>query len=175
MDVVLYPDPILKKRASPLAELDAEVHERIAEMFELMYRERGVGLAAPQVGWGARVFVMNPEGAEQRDAERVFINPRILSTEGSIIDEEGCLSIPEIRGRVERFARVTVSALGLDGRPFEAELSDLPARVVQHEYDHLDGILFISHLSEADQLRIRRALKKLEQDYKKRSVGRSAR
>jgi peptide deformylase len=145
-------------------------------MFEIMYRERGVGLAAPQVGWSVRLFILNPTGdPEQPEGERVFINPGILRVEGTIVDEEGCLSIPEVRGRVERNERVVVRALGLDGLPFEAEFEDIGARGVQHEIDHLDGILFVSRLGPTDRLRVGGQLKKLEREYKRKAMLRSGR
>ena len=103
MQLVYYPDPILLKTAEPLEKIDGEVRAKTEEMFELMYSEKGVGLAAPQIGWGARLFISNLLGEEDRSGERVFINPRILDKgEEYIIEEEGCLSIPEVRGMVSR-------------------------------------------------------------------------
>lgn len=175
MQLVIYPDPFLKKRAAPVETIDAELRGRVAEMLQTMYEEHGVGLAAPQVGWGVRLFVMNPQGVEEPEAARVFINPRILDREGSAVDEEGCLSIPDVRGRVERATRVTVEAQDLDGVVFREDFEHLAARIVQHESDHLDGILFISRLSEADRLAVRRGLKKLEKEHAKRTRARTSR
>ena len=168
MELVIYPDPILRKRAQRIGSVDDSVRARVADMFELMYREFGVGLAAPQVGWSVRLFVMNPMGPEERDAERVFINPKILSADGSEIDEEGCLSIPDVRGRVERSATIEVEAQGLDGEMFRESLESLPARIVQHENDHLDGILFTSRLSESELRTVNKSLKALEKEYRQR-------
>ncbi|MEM7263375.1 MAG: peptide deformylase [Planctomycetota bacterium] len=168
MELVLYPDPILRKRAAEVETIDDALRERVAEMFEVMYREHGVGLAAPQVGWGVRLFVMNALGPDAPDEGLVFINPKIVKTEGGFIDEEGCLSIPDVRGNVERSFAIEVEAVDENGQEFRAELEDLAARVVQHEYDHLDGILFTSRLSPAEKLRIRAAMKRMEKDYKKR-------
>lgn len=176
MELVIYPDPILRKRAEPLKRIDAEVRERVPEMFELMYREGGVGLAAPQVGWSVRLFIMNPLGAESREGELVFINPRLVHAEGEDIDEEGCLSIPEIRARVERNNQVRVECQDLSGELIQREHEGLEARVVQHEYDHLDGILFIKRLvDEAEWLKVKKAVKLLEKEYRQRQKQESRR
>ena len=176
MELVIYPDPILRKRAAPIPAIDDAVRERAREMFEIKYRERGVGLAAPQVGWSARLFVLNPTGdPEHPEGERVFVNPGLLRVEGEILDEEGCLSIPEVRGRVLRSEKVVLRAQGLDGLTFEAELDGIGARAVQHEIDHLDGILFISRLGPTDRLRVGGQLKKLEREYKRKAMLRSGR
>ena len=168
MEVIHYPNPLLKKRAAPLSPPDTSgsLRDRVAEMFEIMYLEKGVGLAAPQVAWSVRLFVMNPGGEEDRSGERVYINPEILLCEGEVVDEEGCLSIPGVRGKVARGEHVVVRALDLDGKPFEVDARDLEARVIQHELDHLDGILFITRLSSMEKLQAGKALKKLEKEYK---------
>ena len=168
MELVLYPDPILRKRAAALQVIDDEVKSRVVEMFETMYEENGVGLAAPQMGWSSRLFVTNPYGVDCRDEEQVFINPRILESSGEDVDEEGCLSIPDVRGQVRRSLRISVEAQDITGKVFRQDLEGLPARVVQHEYDHLDGILFIQLLSETDKLLIKKALKDLEKNYRER-------
>jgi peptide deformylase len=166
MQLVFYPNPVLRKRAQPVAGVDDEVRARVQEMFEVLYREQGVGLAAPQVGWSVRLFVTNVRGERDPATERVFVNPEILRGDGEVLDEEGCLSLPEVRGKVLRKQRVLIRAQDLEGNSFEEELTDLEARVVQHELDHLDGILFISRLSASDRLRAGKQLKKLEKDYK---------
>ena len=128
-----------------------------------------MGLAAPQVGWGVRLFVLNVTGESDPDEERVYINPKVVLLEDDEPDpvaEEGCLSIPGTRGKVSRKEKVTVRALGLDGNEFEEDADDLHARVIQHEFDHLDGILFISRLGVTDRLLIGKSLKKLEKEYK---------
>ncbi len=165
LKLTLYPDPILKRRAAPVLTIDDEVRDRVREMFEILYREKGVGLAAPQVGWGVRLFIANPAGEPNPEGARVYINPRILAAEGELREEEGCLSIPEVRGIVGRSRKVLVSAQDLVGRGFEEEAVDLKSRVVQHELDHLDGILFISRLSSLDRLRVNKELKNLERQY----------
>lgn len=117
-------------------------------MFELMYSARGIGLAANQVALPYRLFVMNPTGdREEKSEELIFINPQITKRNGAEEDEEGCLSLPEIYGPVTRSTRIVVDAFDLSGRQFEVELEDLPARVVQHEHDHLEGILFTDRVA----------------------------
>jgi peptide deformylase len=164
MELIYYPDPILKRRAAPLAAIDDDVRERVQEMFSILYREKGIGLAAPQVGWSVRLFVANPTGEPDPAQERIYINPRILSAEGEIREEEGCLSIPDVRGPVTRSQRVQVRAQNLRGEVFEEDAVDLKSRVIQHELDHLDGILFISRLTSGDRLLVNKALKKLESE-----------
>jgi peptide deformylase len=114
----------------------------VADMFDTMYAAEGIGLAAPQVGRSERVFVMDVD-----DNPLAMINPEIIEREGSERAEEGCLSIPEIFGDVDRATRIVARAIGVDGKPFEVELTDLAARCVQHELDHLDGKLFIDYMS----------------------------
>jgi peptide deformylase len=167
VQLCLYPDPVLRRRAAPLEDIDDEIRQKAQDMFEIMYAESGVGLAAPQVGWGARLFVVNTSGEPGADTERVYVNPEIVETQGEAVDEEGCLSIPGVRGKVTRHQRVVVRACDLQGQPFEEALEDLEARVVQHELDHLDGILFISRLGVSDRLLARKVLKQLEREYRK--------
>jgi peptide deformylase len=166
MELVLYPDPILRKRAQPISGVDPDVQERARAMFEVMYRERGVGLAAPQVAWGARIFVINTKGEPDPAEERVYINPEIVLAEGETSDEEGCLSIPGVRGKVVRSERVVVRALDLGWRSFEEDVTGLHARAIQHELDHLDGILFITRLSASDRMSAGKVLRQLEKDFK---------
>jgi len=171
MDLVFYPDPILRKRAAAVSKVDEAVREKIREMLTLMYREKGVGLAAPQVGWGARIFVVNTQGQEDPGAERVFINPEIHLPSGpldEVIEVEGCLSIPGIRGKVARHRRLRVRAMDAQGQPIDEEVSDLLARVIQHELDHLDGILFITRLNTTERMLAGKTLKKLEKEYRER-------
>jgi peptide deformylase len=175
MEVLHYPNPLLRKRALPLEAFDQKVRDRAEEMFQVMYREGGVGLAATQVGWMGRLFVINLEGPDDTSGERVYVNPRILDARGEDVDEEGCLSIPEVRGRVKRHAALRVEARDLDGRVFQEELEGLAARAFQHELDHLDGILFIVRLGSAERLLLRKSLKRLEQEYRKQRKGLTAR
>ncbi len=172
MELVLYPDPILRQVAKPITRVDEEVRTRVAQMFETMYANSGVGLAAPQVGWSERLFIINVTGEPDPEFERVFINPELTVSGDGVeeSDEEGCLSIPGVHGRVARHQCVVVRALDLDAQRFEEEVSDLDARVVQHELDHLDGILFITRLGTSDRMQSAKTLKQLEKDYKRRLV-----
>jgi peptide deformylase len=167
MELILYPDPILRKRAQPIPEVDSGVRERAREMLDVMYREHGVGLAGPQVAWSARIFVINTKGEPDQGEERVYINPEIIQAEGETSDEEGCLSIPGVRGKVVRSERVLVRALDIEGRPFEEDVTGLHARAIQHELDHLDGILFITRLGVSDRMAAGKLLRQLEKDYRK--------
>ena len=169
MQLVLYPDPVLRKRAAPIPAVDEAVVQKAREMFELMYHEGGVGLAAPQVGWSVRLFVMNALGQEHISGEKIYINPEVFVPEADVeeaSDEEGCLSIPDVRGKVIRPQEILVRALDFEGKPFEETLDDLPARIVQHELDHLDGILFITRLNTSDRMLANKTLKRLEKEYK---------
>lgn len=166
MVILKYPDPFLRTRIKDLAEITDDVRSKVKEMFETMYDAQGVGLAATQVGWDARVFVKNVTGSPE--GEEVHINPVILEQSGEEVDEEGCLSLPGLRGRVARTEEVLVRSLGLDGEPQEIRHRGLAARAVQHEIDHLDGMLFIHRLRPADRVLIRRTLREMEKEFKAR-------
>jgi peptide deformylase len=142
LDIRVLGDPVLRERTSPMQAVTTAVRELVADMFETMYAAEGIGLAAPQVGRAERVFVMDVD-----ENPLTMINPEIILREGSERAEEGCLSIPEIFGDVNRAARIVARATGVDGISFEVELSGLAARCVQHELDHLDGKLFIDYMS----------------------------
>lgn len=169
MQLVYYPDPVLLKTAQPLEQIDGEVKARTEEMFELMYREKGVGLAAPQIGWSVRLFILNIYGDEDRSGERVFINPRILDKGEEItVEEEGCLSIPELRGNVSRPEAILCEYQDLSGERFREEMHELDARVFQHEFDHLNGVLFLRHLNTTAKLLAKKLLRELEDEYRQR-------
>lgn len=140
-----YGDPVLRRKAAPAAE-EADLRALVADLFDVMYREKGVGLAAPQVGESTRVFVVDVEDDAGR-TKRAFVNPVITKREGTIVGEEGCLSIPGYREDVKRWAVIEVEAKDETGRPFTLAAEGLLARAIQHELDHLDGILFIDRLS----------------------------
>ena len=169
MQLVYYPDPILLKTAEPLEKIDGEVRAKTEERFELMYSEKGVGLAAPQIGWGARLFISNLLGEEDRSGERVFINPRILDKgEEYIIEEEGCLSIPEVRGMVSRPEAILCEYQDFSGGMIRKEMYEIESRVFQHEFDHLNGVLFLRHLNTTAKLLVKKMLRELEDEYRKR-------
>lgn len=157
-----YPDPALRQKAEPIREITDEVGAVARRMIELMHEHRGVGLAGPQLGVPWRLFVANPTA--EPDQDRVFINP-VLSqptrqTEGR---EEGCLSLPYITGEVTRPVGITIEALDVHGQPFQLRSDELPARIWQHECDHLDGILIIDRMPPMDRTANKRALRELEQ------------
>ena len=171
-----YPDPFLNCGCRPLGPPDDSVRACIERMFELMYEHQGIGLAAPQVGWDARVFVLNVTATEQPPGEQwIFIDPEIeLSAEsrGPLeTGDEGCLSLPGIRLDVERHSSIIVRAIGFDGEPFELEAEGLLARCIQHETDHLDGILIPSRVSSDQRVAIKGALLELEQQWQQGECG----
>jgi peptide deformylase len=148
-EVLQFPDPRLKIISQPVGEITDAIRELTRDMLDVMYDEPGIGLAAPQVGEAIRLFVIDTEWSEE-DVERcplVMINPEFIHTEGKIIWEEGCLSVPDYTADVERFARVTIRATDLDGKEIVEEAEGLRAVCLQHEFDHLEGKLFIDHIS----------------------------
>lgn len=138
-------DPILRQKAAPVSEVDDELRRLIDDLFETMRAAEGVGLAASQVGVAARVFVMDVGDPEF--GARAFVNPVIVERSGHVTGEEGCLSLPGLSAEVERAARVVVEGLDERGQPVRLEAQDLASRCIQHEIDHLDGILFIDRVS----------------------------
>ena len=162
--VLLYPDPRLRLKAEPITKITPEVKARARAMFPLMYEERGIGLAAPQIGWNVRLFVMNVTG--KPEDEVVVVNPVVTEKTGGMWSfEEGCLSLPGIRGKVERERHVVIEGQDLDGNQLRFELEGLPGRCMLHEYDHLDGMLFIDRLSPAKRQSLKRRLHELEEDF----------
>jgi len=148
-EVVQFPDPRLKDVSAPITEVTDEIRELARDMIDVMYDEPGIGLAAPQVGASVRMFVIDTDWADE-DAERnptVVINPEISDREGRITWEEGCLSVPDYTATVERDATITLRGTDLDGNPIEERADGLRAVCIQHECDHLDGVLFIDRIS----------------------------
>ena len=167
MQIVKYPHPTLRHKCKPLCRVGSEIKKAIGEMLDLMYADEGIGLAASQVDLPYRLFVMNVRcDPKAREEEHVFINPVITSRKGSAEDREGCLSFPEIYAPVRRPAKITVNAYGLDGRELSYEMEGLYARAVQHELDHLDGVLFVDRLSPTNLMAIKSELDDLEQEFK---------
>lgn len=164
-DIVLYPDKVLEQECEPVEEVDDSIRELVDDMIETMYDARGVGLAAPQIGILKRITVIDPTAGEEGDDDlHVFINPEIVETEGHLTWEEGCLSIPGVYENVDRSARIKVRALDRNGEPFELEATELLSVAIQHEIDHLDGVLFLDHLS---RLKRRIVVKKYKKHLKK--------
>ena len=161
--IVKYGNPVLEQPAEPVTEFDTpELNEMIADMWETMYAAKGVGLAAPQIGIGKRVSVIDVSVGEDETKKIVIINPQIVLHEGKQVGEEGCLSIPGFREPVSRANKVSVRAQDASGRQIELEGEELLARAFQHEIDHLNGILFINHLSALKRDIIRRKIKKMQ-------------
>jgi len=167
LNIIRYPDPRLRKHCEPVEVFDASLAAMTRRMLELMRTADGVGLAAPQVGVLVRLFVCNVTGDPKDDM--IFVNPQLADLEGAAIGEEGCLSLPDTTVNVRRAVRCRMTAQNLEGETFETSGVDLLARVWQHETDHLEGRLIADRMSEADKIANRRALKKLEQDYKNRA------
>jgi peptide deformylase len=163
--LVEYPHPALRRKAKPVVRLDDAIRDAVARMFEVMYEAEGVGLAANQVALPYRLFVANLAGRRDAGEELVFVNPALSRPRGTAVQEEGCLSLPGLRMDVRRPERIVVDAWTLDGDPVHLDLDGLLARVVQHEFDHLEGRLFTDRLPEAAAIAARRALDSLEQVF----------
>src|SRR6201995_2992771 len=145
--IVKYGDPILETRTKPVEKFDEDFQKLIADMFESMYAAQGVGLAAPQVGVGLRVTVIDVSNGKNPEAKLVCANPEIIYSEGEHREEEGCLSLPGFRGDVARPQYVTVRAKNINGEQFEIRGAEILARSFCHEIDHIDGVLFINPIS----------------------------
>ena len=156
LTVRLYGDPVLRQVATPVREITAEIKRIIADMTETMWHQVGIGLAAPQVGLPHRILVMD----DGNGGAQALINPVIESRSGTIREEEGCLSLPGVFGVVERTKTITVRAMDADGKPVSLEATGLKARIVQHELDHLDGVLFIDRLPPVTRDRIKKKIQK---------------
>ena len=164
-DIIILPDKRLRQVSEPVGKITAEIKKLVEDMFDTMYEAPGIGLAAIQVGMPKRVVTMDLAKKDDPKAPQVFINPEILwASEEKATYEEGCLSIPEFYGDVERPAQVKVKYLDLEGEPHEVEANGLLATCLQHEIDHLNGVLFIDHLSK---LKRDRVLKKFEKAAKR--------
>lgn len=160
--IVKFPDPVLQKPAEPITVFDAKLRQLVDDMFASMYDAQGIGLAAPQIGISQRLTVIDVSFQKNPEDKIVLINPEIVEKSGKQVEEEGCLSLPEIRDRVVRAAQVKVRAQDADGKPVEVEGTELLARALQHEIDHLDGILFIFRLSRLKRDLQLRKIRKLQ-------------
>jgi len=158
LPILRFPDPRLKKVAAPVTKIDDGIRRLAADMAETMYEAPGIGLAATQVDVHRRVVVIDV--SEEKNQLRVFVNPEIVACDGSALGEEGCLSVPGIYDKVERAERVSVRYLDLDGQPQVLEAEGLLAVCIQHEIDHLNGKVFVDHLSQLKQGRIKSKLAK---------------
>ncbi|HEY2416970.1 MAG TPA: peptide deformylase [Steroidobacteraceae bacterium] len=158
LPILEFPDPRLRTRAQPVRAFDAALKRLVADMLETMYAAPGIGLAATQVDVHRALLVM--DASQEKNQPQVYVNPELLTREGSEVSEEGCLSVPSIFEEVERAARVRVRAQDADGKTFERDLEGLDAVCLQHEMDHLAGKLFVDYLSTLKRERIRRKLEK---------------
>lgn len=165
LSIIEYPHPTLRIRSKPIRRVDQELRDIAAQMLELMYEADGVGLAANQVDLPLRLFVANPSG--ERDGEElVLLNPELQMPKGSETGQEGCLSLPGLSGQVKRPASVRLSAYDLKGNPVERVVDGFLARVLQHENDHLDGVLFFDRLSEEAKSELDDPLMEMESDFR---------
>jgi len=160
--IVKWPDPDLERPAAKITVFDAELKKLTEDMFESMYAAHGVGLAAPQIGISRRIAVVDISFKEDPNGQVVLINPEIIHKEGSQIHNEGCLSLPDFRADVKRAFKVTVRAQDVEGKWFERTGEELEARAFLHETDHLNGKLFITHISALKRDLIKRKIKKLQ-------------
>ena len=160
--VVKYGDAVLEKTTEPVEKFDEELAKLCEDMFESMYAANGVGLAAPQIGLGRRLAVIDVTVGKNPEAKLVLANPEIIHAEGEQREEEGCLSVPGFRGNVARPQYVTVRAQDATGKTFEMNGEGLLARAFCHELDHLDGVLFLKHLGLVKRDLIRRRIRKLK-------------
>lgn len=166
MQIVIWPHPTLRHKSKPLKRVDAELREMVGQMFELMYAEKGIGLAANQVDLPYRLFISNVTGdPEQPEHQRIFINPVVSEPKGMEEGEEGCLSLPGIYGPVKRPESVVVTSFDLDGNERVERLDGLFARVAQHEVDHLDGRMFFDRMTDTALMTVREALDDFEAEF----------
>jgi peptide deformylase len=159
--IVKYGDAVLEKPSAPITKFDDALAKLVDDMFESMYAAHGVGLAAPQIGLAKRIAVIDVTFKEDPDAKIVLVNPEIIHVEGRITSNEGCLSLPEFREKVTRPKKVTARAQNLKGETFEVTGEELLARALLHETDHLNGKLYISHISALKRDLIKRKIRKL--------------
>jgi peptide deformylase len=161
-EIVKYPDPVLERPSEPVTEFDEELRKLVDDMFESMYAAKGIGLAAPQIGIPRRLTVIDLSFQKNPEEKIVLINPEIIFREGKQYEEEGCLSLPEIREKVSRAAKVKVKAQDVNGEWFELDGEELLARAFQHEIDHLDGVLFFRRVSALKRDLILRRIRKMQ-------------
>ncbi len=168
IQVVHFPHPVLRYQSKPVKRVDAELREIANRMLDLMYEHEGVGLAANQVGLPLRIFVANPAGRRGEGEELVLINPELQLPKGSESDREGCLSLPGLFGEVRRAKQIRLSGYNLQGQPIDRTLDGFLARIVQHEYDHLNGKFFFDRMTEEQRRELESGLDELETFYRSR-------
>jgi len=171
-EIRIYPDEILRKRAEEVTEFNSELRELVDEMLAIVKEQRAYGLAANQIGVLKRVFVLDVDSDGNRDGQKlVFINPEIIHAEGESVREEGCLSLPGLWKKVKRAEKVRVKAQDVNGKEFILDAEGLLARGIQHEIDHLDGVVFIDRLSPLQRRLALEKYKKLKKRYMKKTAS----
>jgi peptide deformylase len=163
-EILIWPDPVLKKKAKPVAKVDDSIRALVKDMFETMYAADGVGLAAPQIGVLQRVIVLDTSPRQEGARPLAMLNPEIIGLEGKTTYTEGCLSIPGEAEDVDRAERCTVRFLDVEGQEQTLECEGLLSIAVQHETDHLDGIVYVDHVSSLKRELIRKRMKRLKSD-----------
>ena len=164
LKIVKYPEPVLSQPGEPVTEFDTELKKLVDDMFETMYASQGIGLAAPQVDVGKRVTVVDLSQGKDPAQKLVLVNPEVIFREGKQYEEEGCLSFPEIREKVQRANKVRIRAQDLKGKWFEMDGEELLSRAFQHEIDHLDGMLFIFRMSSLKRDLVLRKVRKMQRE-----------
>lgn len=168
LQLVTFPHPVLRHRSKPIMRVDAELQSIVSQMFKIMYTAKGVGLAANQVGLPIRLFVANPTGKADEGKEMVFINPVISKQKGVEEAEEGCLSLPGVNANVKRSKSLWVNAYDIAGKEIDTEMTGFLARIIQHETDHLDGVLFVDRLQVEAVKSVEPSLANLIYDFESR-------
>ena len=171
LEIKTFGCPVLRQKASSVEEVTDDIRSLVQEMFETMYAAEGIGLAAPQVGMSIRLLIMDVSPSDPEATPTVLVNPEIVSADGEITGEEGCLSLPGVSGEVKRHANIAVRALDENGCSVEYELSEIHSRVAQHEVDHLDGTLVTDHFSTIKRNLLRGQLRKLKREGVRQTPG----
>ena len=163
-EILTFPNPVLRQKTEPVTQFDDSLRQLAADLAETMYAAPGAGLAANQIGVCRRVVVIDVSNSKEDKKHLVLVNPEIIEKEGCQVDEEGCLSVLDLTAKVERYSKLLVRAQDLEGKTWEFPAENFFARVIQHELDHLNGILFIDHLSPLKRSLYKRSLKKKLQE-----------
>ncbi len=163
-----YPAEVLAKAAEPVEKIDDNIRRLTEKMTEIMLERKGIGLAAPQAGVPLRIFIISLDGT--RENVRVYINPTVTPAGESSLIEEGCLSVPDVRTNIRRYAKCTVTATDLDGNEFTEQAEGLYARALQHEYDHMQGITIVSRMGYTAKIAHRKQLKRLKEEHKSKGA-----
>ncbi|TWU48620.1 Peptide deformylase [Rubripirellula tenax] len=166
LSIIPYPHPTLRVRSKPIRRVDQQLRDIVDQMLDLMYQTNGVGLAANQVDLPIRLFVANPSGERGEGEELVMINPELQRPKGNETSQEGCLSLPGLYGQVKRPKSIRVSAFDLQGNPIERNVDGFLARILQHENDHLDGVMFFDRMSEESRRDLDDGIAELETDFR---------